>query len=68
MVSYHLSSYVVVGSCDKSDTPVLAGYQFYHNYIRLHMSLEGKTPSEVAGIKVGGDNKWIRLIQNASKL
>jgi len=31
------------------------------------MSLEGKTPSEVAGIKVEGDNKWITLIQNASK-
>lgn len=51
----------------KSDTPVLTGYQIYHNYIRPHMSLDGKTPSEVAGIKVEGDNKWITLIQNASK-
>ena len=34
--------------------------------IRPHMSLDGKTPS-VAGIKVEGDNKWITLIQNASK-
>jgi hypothetical protein len=32
------------------------------------MGLEGKTPSEVGGIKVEGDNKWITLIQNASKI
>ena len=51
----------------KSNTPILTGYQLFHNYIRSHMSLEGKTPSEVAGIKVEGENKWITLIQNASK-
>ena len=49
----------------KTDTPILTGYQLFHNYIRPHMSLEGKTPSEVAGIKVEGNNKWITLIQNA---
>lgn len=52
----------------KNDTPVLTGYQIYHNYLRPHMSLDGKTPSEMAGIKVEGDNKWITLIQNASKI
>jgi hypothetical protein len=31
------------------------------------MALEGKTPSEVAGIRVEGENKWLTLIQNASK-
>ena len=31
------------------------------------MALDGKTPSEVAGIKIEGNNKWITLIQNASK-
>ncbi len=50
-----------------SNTPILTGYQLYHNYIRPHMSLDGKTPSDVAGIKVEGDNKWITLIQNAMK-
>ncbi|MGI0101088.1 MAG: IS6 family transposase [Nitrosotalea sp.] len=50
-----------------SNTPILTGYQIFHNYIRPHMSLDGKTPSEVAGIKVEGENKWITLIQNASK-
>ena len=29
------------------------------------MTLEGKTPSEVAGIKVEGQNKWITLIHIA---
>lgn len=51
----------------KIDTPILKGYEIFHNYIRPHMGLEGKTPSEVAGIKVEGDNKWITLIQNASR-
>jgi putative transposase len=49
------------------DTPILTGYQIFHNYIRPHEGLEGKTPSEACGIKVEGKNKWITLIQNASK-
>ncbi len=47
-------------------TPILTGYQIYHNYVRPHMALNGKTPSEACGIKVEGENKWITLIQNAS--
>jgi putative transposase len=49
------------------DTPILSGYQIFHNYIRPHEGLDGKTPSEACGIKVEGKNKWITLIQNASK-
>jgi hypothetical protein len=30
------------------------------------MALDGKTPSDMAGIKVEGNNKWITLIQNAN--
>jgi hypothetical protein len=30
-------------------------------------ALNGQTPSEAAGIKVEGENRWITLIQNASK-
>jgi transposase-like protein len=51
----------------KIDTPILKGYQLFHNYIRGHEGLDGKTPAEVCGIKVEGENKWITLIQNASK-
>jgi len=42
-------------------------YQIFHNYVRPHEALEGKTPAEACGIKVEGKNKWITLIQNASK-
>jgi len=49
------------------ETPILKGYQIFHNYIRGHEGLEGKTPSEACGIKVEGKNKWLTLIQNASK-
>jgi hypothetical protein len=45
----------------------LKGYQTYHNYIREHSGLDGKTPAQVFGIEIQGRNKWLTLIQNASK-
>jgi transposase-like protein len=51
----------------KDDTPILKGYQLFHNYIRTHDGLEGETPADRAGIKIEGTNKWITLIQNASR-
>jgi hypothetical protein len=36
------------------DTPILSGYQIFHNYIRGHEGLDGKTPSEACGIKIEG--------------
>ena len=57
----------VVRGIKKEDSPLLTGYQIYHNYIRPHMGLDGKTPSEKCGIKIDGNNKWITLIQNAVK-
>jgi transposase-like protein len=52
----------------KKDSVVLKGYQMYHNYFRKHEGLAGKTPADIAGIKIEGRNKWITVIQNASKL
>jgi transposase-like protein len=49
------------------ETPILTGYQLFHNYIRTHEGLEGKTPAEACGIQVMGKNKWMTLIQNASR-
>ena len=49
------------------DSLILSGYQIYHNYIRPHMALDNKTPSEKCGIMINGNNKWITLIQNATK-
>jgi hypothetical protein len=31
------------------------------------MALEGKTPAEAAGIEINGENKWLTIIQNASR-
>ena len=39
----------------------------FHNYVITHEGLNGKTPSEACGIEIKGDNKWITLIQNASR-
>jgi hypothetical protein len=30
--------------------------------------IQGKTPAEVAGIRIEDKNRWITVIQNASKL
>jgi hypothetical protein len=54
-------------SLKREDSPVLEGMQIYHNFIRPHMGLGGKTPAEAAGIKVEGENKWLTLIQNAKR-
>ncbi len=49
------------------NSPILKGYQLYHNFIRPHEALKGRTPADLAGIKVKGENKWLTIIQNASK-
>lgn len=51
----------------KTDSPILKGYEVFHNYIRPHMGLDGKTPADAAGISIEGENKWMTIIQNASK-
>lgn len=57
----------VMRSLKRMDSPIIKGMQIHHNFIRSHMGIDGKTPSEVAGIKVKGLNKWLTLIQNATK-
>jgi len=39
----------------------------YYNFIKPHESLDGKTPSEEAGITVEGNDKWLTLMRNAIK-
>jgi transposase-like protein len=55
----------VMRTLEKPDTPILEGYQIFHNYIRPHQALNGRTPSEAAGIKIEGENRWLTIIQNA---
>ena len=57
----------IMRSLKKDDSSIISGMQIHHNFIRSHMGIDGKTPSEEAGIKVEGSNKWITLIQNAKK-
>ncbi|MGA8858250.1 MAG: hypothetical protein WB643_13930 [Candidatus Bathyarchaeia archaeon] len=51
----------------KPDSPILSGYQIYHDYIRPHEALDGKTPAELAGIQITGKNKWFTIIQNVNR-
>lgn len=57
----------VMRTLEKTDTPILSGMQIFHNYVRPHEALNGKNPSEVAGIEIQGENKWLTMIQNASR-
>jgi transposase-like protein len=58
----------VVRGVKKPDSPLIGGYQIFHNYVRPHMALDGRTPADLAGIEVQGANKWVTLIQNASRV
>ena len=57
----------VMRGVKKIDSPVFDGTQIYHNYVRPHMALNGKTPADACGIDVKGQDKWKTLIQNASQ-
>ena len=57
----------VLRGLKKDDSAMLSGYQIFHNYVRPHEGLDGKTPAEACGIKVEGQDKWKTLIENASK-
>lgn len=48
-------------------TPIIEGHRLYYNFIKPHESLDGKTPSEEAGITIEGDNKWLTLMKKAIK-
>jgi Integrase core domain len=38
----------------RQDAKILTGYQIYHNNVRAHESLEGKTPAEASALKLKG--------------
>jgi putative transposase len=58
----------VMRGIKRKDTPIFKGMQIYHNFIRPHEGLDGDTPADRAGIRVLGDNRWITIIQNASRV
>ena len=57
----------VVRGLKKEDSVILTGLRIYHNHVKPHLGLEGKTPGEVAGIHIEGNNPWKTIIQAAAK-
>ena len=42
---------------------IMKGFEVHYNFIRPHLALKGKTPSELAtDIKLNNPNKWLSLI------
>lgn len=45
---------------------IVNGYRLYYNFIRPHMSLDGQTPAQAAGIDLKlQDNRWLSLIRKS---
>jgi putative transposase len=49
----------------ESAQELLEGMRIYHNYVRRHQGLNGKTPAEASGIRLEGENKLLTLIRKA---
>ncbi|HDM60208.1 MAG TPA: hypothetical protein ENF96_00955 [Archaeoglobus veneficus] len=48
------------------NTPIINGHMIYYNFIRPHMSLDGRTPAEEAKIDLNlGNNKWLDLLRKS---
>lgn len=58
----------VMRGLKKEDSSVIKGYQIYHNFIRSHQGLDGRTPADMASITIKGQNKWKTIIENASRV
>ena len=58
----------VVRGLKKDDSGIISGLRIYHNFVRPHLGLDGKTPGEVAGIKVEGKNKIMTMIRAAASV
>jgi putative transposase len=39
--------------------------QIYYNFIRPHQALKGRTPAEVSGVGINGENKWEELLKRS---
>ncbi len=51
----------------RPNTPILTGYQLFHNYLKPHEGLNEKTPSDKCSIVIEEKNKRKTLIQNTTK-
>jgi len=55
----------VMRALKTEETPIIEGHRLFYNYIKPHESLNGKTPSEKAGITIEGNNKWLSLMKTS---
>jgi transposase-like protein len=60
---------VVMRGMDSKESAqtLLEGMRIYHNYVRKHQALDGRTPAEASGVKLEGTNKWLSLMRNAKE-
>jgi transposase-like protein len=53
---------------EKTANQDIDNWRTYYNFIKPHMTFDGLTPSEVAGISIGTErNKWLSLIKLSQK-
>jgi hypothetical protein len=60
---------VVMRGMDNKESAqtLMEAMRIYHNYIRTHQGLDGRTPAEASGINIEGENKWMTLVKNAKR-
>jgi hypothetical protein len=46
---------------------IAEGQRIYYNFVKPHKALDGKTPSEIVGIKMKEKNKWNNLLKLTTK-
>jgi hypothetical protein len=45
---------------------IAEGQRIHYNFVKPHQALGGKTPSDVAGLKIlEGHNRWLALMENS---
>lgn len=53
---------------DEPTNQILEGFRIYYNFLRPHMTLNGKTPAQVAKIDLQlGQNRWESLIRQSAR-
>ena len=51
---------------DDTAKELMESFKTYYNFIRPHMSLNGKTPAEASGLNLElKENKWLSLIKRS---
>ena len=61
-----LAECLKVRDLKKDDSSRIQLAIIHHSFVRSHQGLHGLTPADVAGICIGGPDKWLVLNQNAA--